>query len=1388
MAPQGIQTFAPNHGASMVFSAFKPLLDICHLFYILQALIMEMKKMKKIVSLLLAAVLVFGLAATGFAAAPEEVVLEEVTAESATAPEVDAPVVEEAPVAEAAAEEEPVADAADTQAFDVFVKDSASAQAIPNAQVQMKITDFDGSASATVGGVTKDLGVGYTKFDAITDSNGKLSISLTGTEKSGGNGTAGTIDIQVVATTSATSGLIYTANATDLEVVVDADGAITVPTQNGTANVVKTTEAAAAIGIIGGTITGTVKDADGKLINGAVVKVTAPHSATPVALTTNNGEYTYTTVSGDTLGGTYKVEIDNTVAASDGKFYIGSATSTTLFTTTATSGTLNITGGKNDNSVMVTGLNGVALNGVPVTLTETAGGTATRTKPTSNGYVYFPGNSGVTAASINAPAGTYNGLRYAAATPIALTGMTDGVFTAQTMPLTNVAALSDIIIQNMGNTFAATGAPAEFNATAIAQGFPGTAFTYSWQVKSPTDTSWTNVANGSTIAGSVVTVNGGILSFASAAATLNNYQFRVIANPTTSGYSVAEAMSAENCVAAGTLTVSDGYTVKGNAYNANTNAKIVASDATKYLNVWYASEYNNVNAKPVTTVAMNADPFSVTLPNGEYVMGIAPTTGNSFKTINTASGAFRTYGGTMKFTVNGAGITGLSLYLQPVSNVMFTTQPVDMTASVNGEVTFEAVAKSTVTPSAVPTYVWQVDAGNGFQNATGSMYSQSGGNLTIKGVTNMMNGYKYRVMATVSGETVASNIVTLNVSQITGIAIVQQPQDVSAPKDIATSMTVGIAGNAGADYQWQVDTGNGTYTNVYSGGMYSVDRQYQNLAENKLAGSKLTINANYVKSAINGYKYKVIITDTVSNTKVESMPATVTVVDPTPVSIVEQPVDVVAGLNRYAKFTVKIDGSGTPDSFKYKWQVSTDKGETWTEASGAVVEINNTPNKPGHDGKTCIAYIPVTSTKMKDNAYRVIATGTGTNNTAFSNIARITDVLASPVAPKISAQPTDQTAALYQKTAFSFGVDGTGPFIYAAQTSTDNGRTWTPSNTDVYNNSSNVTWVSYPKDCEVTPKSMLENGTLYKFAVREKVVTGSSQVIFTEAAKLTVTEIVKPKITKQPAPSIVGVVGGTVKLDVEVEGTTPFGYIWEKSTNGFVWEVVGSEASYTTPELKQEDDQTQYRVRVFNKQGDFVISDKSMLTVSAVPAEMVIKGVDSVYVGKTADYTIGIKPADAVYEVEWSIAESNAKKASIDEGGKLTAKAQGIIKVYAKVTTADGKVTTLSQKVSILKATTSFGLKSKENRTTLYKGGDGSTKYPWHTQLVLTNVKPSGASSSVKNMIWTSSNPKIATVENGKVKVAKGAGTKLGTVIITATDMGNPDSIATYAITVTKAK
>ncbi len=1334
---------------------------------------MEMNKVKKLVSILLAAVLVFGVAATGFAAAPEDVVLTEVTADAAAAPE-DAPVVEEQPVAEAAAEE-PAADVqAVTTTTTITVTDSGSTP-IPNATVMLSVDQAAGTGKSLMAG-NVELTTAFQAFATKTGSDGKVAVTFV----------ASGTDIEatkVIAKVAKSEGaLVYNESNT-------VDIAITNGSPASTA-AVKLTGAASAIGFKG-TVSGTVKEGSTPVAGLKLVLTpvsTSGSDLTPMNLTTDrDGKYSAV------FDGVSNAAVDYKLALAASEKAYGMTAGGTVVIPLTTDGivTNDVTVAKVNTVTVKDATTNAPIEGIKVVATETTSGKVFNALTDANGVALFEGISASDTIAFEAGGKARNGNYYFMDSKSGISTSASNTFPAQSMELDVAPALSAMNVSIPANYLAVDGAAEIITATFSATGYPDlkadSDFVFQWQYKSGSN--WIDINEGQTLNGGVhANVATKSLTITNATADLNDKQYRVVAYPANAGYTQADAEKVAQCYSATTFTVATGKTVDGNVYNSATGQPITFTSGTAKVNVWNAADYDaDPSASPVKTVALQSGANNLaqtTLPPGTYVMGIAPSSGINYTSLETTNGSayFNTYGGVIRFTVSDKNVTNLALYLDPTPAVVFTQQPQSKTVILGETSTFGAVAYNcTGATKALMTngeFQWQVNDGSGtFANISGATNASY---ITPK-VTKEMNGWQYRVIASTPKGAVTSNVVTLSTGTPTPIAIINNPQDTSVPAGTAAEFTVGIAGTAAPTYQWQVDTGKG-FTNITVGGMYKTVPVRADLSKGILAGQKLTIEKNYVTSAISGYKYRVIVEDKENDKKFESSAATLTIVPATPLSVKTQPVDTTAALNGMAVFNVVIDGTANFNTTTYQWQVSTDKGLSFSNITPADVMfpvVNNITNY-----KDCTAYIAVTSSTMKGNMYRVLVTD-GTSTIA-SSAATLTDVV-NAVAPTVAVQPTDQSVAINRKAEFKFEAAGTGPFKYAKQTSTDGGKTWSPTDSTLKSTAltDGTTWKTTPSFEEI-PTALTQSGTMYKFAVRQWAsVSTAGAMAFTVPVKLTVTEVIKPTITEQPK-SQSAVIGESATFSVQVEGTAPFGYIWEKSTNGFVWNVVGAEATYTTPALTDEDDLTFYRVRVFNGEEDYVVSEAATLTVTQAVTSAKIVGEDGVYIGESSRFKVEVEPVGAAFETEWFIADSNAAKASIDAGGVLTAKGQGIIKVYAKITCANGEVITVSKKVSILKATTSFGLKSKENRTTLYKGGDGSTKYPWHTQLVLTNVKPSGASSSVKNMIWTSSNPKIATVENGKVKVAKGAGTKLGNVIITATDMGNPDSIATYAIKVTK--
>ena len=141
----------------------------------------------------------------------------------------------------------------------------------------------------------------------------------------------------------------------------------------------------------------------------------------------------------------------------------------------------------------------------------------------------------------------------------------------------------------------------------------------------------------------------------------------------------------------------------------------------------------------------------------------------------------------------------------------------------------------------------------------------------------------------------------------------------------------------------------------------------------------------------------------------------------------------------------------------------------------------------------------------------------------------------------------------------------------------------------------------------------------------------------------------------------------------------------------------------------------------------------------------------TLYSGETLTLTSTVLPEDNTNTgIEWT--SDNEKIASVKDG-VVTAHSQGTAVITAK--TADSGVTATC-KVTVKKHTEGISLSS--NMETLYAGKNVRLS---------AEVQPADASN--KNVIWTSSDPVVATVKNGKVTALRS-----GTAIITAkTEEGN---------------
>jgi hypothetical protein len=350
----------------------------------------------------------------------------------------------------------------------------------------------------------------------------------------------------------------------------------------------------------------------------------------------------------------------------------------------------------------------------------------------------------------------------------------------------------------------------------------GTLF-YQWQVSTNGGGAWGNVTNGSTYANATTAT----LSVLVAAGSMNTYQYRCQVTDN-SGPSFSNAAQ---------LTV-------------NPLPTVLASDGDK-----------NLCALGGTTLSgtFNAD-YS-------YQWQVSTDGGTSWN--NVSDGAVYTGAAAQILIIsNGTGLDGYLYRYVAKNNItlctatsarttlhvfqpVFTLQPpATMTICAGSPVSFPVTATSPTTL----TYDWQQSTGVLTALTDNATYSGTATNtLTIAAAatTTAMNGLKYAVYARDTyGCPTLSTIVTLNV--YTSLVINTQPRDTFACANLpiggAFRVTM-VSGSGPLTYQWQTD--NGTNGVTWSAA---------NPAVGPTATTTSVLSLSTVTPAMNGYRYRVMIT------------------------------------------------------------------------------------------------------------------------------------------------------------------------------------------------------------------------------------------------------------------------------------------------------------------------------------------------------------------------------------------------------------------------------------------------------------------------------------------------------------------------------------------------
>jgi hypothetical protein len=318
---------------------------------------------------------------------------------------------------------------------------------------------------------------------------------------------------------------------------------------------------------------------------------------------------------------------------------------------------------------------------------------------------------------------------------------------------------------------------------------------------------------------------------------------------------------------------------------------------------------------------------------------------------------------------------------------------------------------------------------------------------------------------------------------------------------------------------------------------------------------------------MNGARYRVVVLGAVGSVVSSEFAVTVgeSLAAPT---ITTQPADASVTVGQSVTLRVVADAS----SPRFSWQVSSDRGATWSVIGSATTDSLLLPNlTKADDGKR----------------YRVIVSNPAGVITSATALLTVTE---SVVAPTIATQPAGVSANPGQDVSFSVGAVGSN-LEYQWQSRASVVADWTPiagANAATY---------------RLNPAKPEDNGRSFRV-----IVSNSAGNVPSSDATLTVTDaVVAPSIVTEPVDQAARE-GESPRFSVSAGGSSP-SYRWEESTDqGATWTDApgGSGPALVRNNVTLTDSGKKYRVIVTNSAGN-ATSREVTLTVSAAPIPLKIK-------------------------------------------------------------------------------------------------------------------------------------------------------------------------------------
>ena len=351
------------------------------------------------------------------------------------------------------------------------------------------------------------------------------------------------------------------------------------------------------------------------------------------------------------------------------------------------------------------------------------------------------------------------------------------------------------------------------------------------------------------------------------------------------------------------------------------------------------------------------------------------------------------------------------------------------------------------------------------------------------------------------------------------------------------------------------------------------------------------------KAAWNGYCYRCVITD--ANSKKLTSKSVKLTIKP---KITSQPSDVSAYVGDSAQFSIKASGTG----LTYRWQVSKDAGETWSNLSSSYTGYN----------KTTLSL----TVKAAWNGYQYRCAVTDTNGKqAFSSVAKLM------IKPKITSQPSDVSAYVGDSVQFRINASGAG-LTYRWQVSKDAGETW-----------SNVasSYTGYNKATLQLMVNAAWNGYRYRCVVKD----ANGKVLNSSAATLSIClQIIEHPVSTTVLEGLVA----TFTVSADPDNVS---YQWQfQSSDSLGWVDCEEESGITGTREKTLQvvssvsmDGQFFRCIIMDEKGNSVISNSAVLHVIGILEQPTD---ENVLLGNTA--TFSVAACGGALSYQWQVRNSNS--------------------------------------------------------------------------------------------------------------------------------------------------